>query len=222
MAAEHPLKILMAEDNTVNQMVAKRLISKLGYRIDVVSNGAEAIDYIKRYNYDLVLMDQHMPEMDGIAATEVIRKLGPIKPQIFALTASAFSDDRDRCLAAGMNGFLTKPISMKQLIEAFKSCPANEALREAYQKSWQINIDAVYEFYTANPDALPELIARSRAFMPGYMENLAASIVDGDVECIARAVAGVKACAADFHADLVVQSAALLDLSAQKVQYKRY
>jgi len=216
MASEHPLKILMAEDNTVNQMVAKRLISKLGYRIDVVSNGEEALDYIKKYNYDLVLMDQHMPEMDGIEATEEIRKFGPIKPQIFALTASAFSDDRDRCLAAGMNGFLTKPINMKQVIEAFKSCPANEALRAAYQKSWQINIDAVYDFFKANPDALPELIARSRAFMPGYMENLAAAIVDESPKSIGTGVSGVKACAADFHADLVIQSAALLDLSAQK------
>jgi len=216
MASEHPLKILMAEDNTVNQMVARRLISKLGYRIDVVSNGEEAIDYIKRYNYDLVLMDQHMPEMDGIEATKKIRKFGPIKPQIFALTASAFSDDRERCLAAGMNGFLTKPINMKQLIEAFKSCPANEALREAYQKSWQINVDAVYDFFKANPDVLPELITRSLAFVPGHMENLAAAIVDENTDRIGRAVSGVKACAADFHADLVIQSAALLDLSAQK------
>jgi len=113
----------MVEDNTVNQMVAKRLISKLGYRIDVVSSGEEAIEYIKRYDYDLVLMDQHMPEMEGIEATEEVHNFRPIKPQIFALTASAFSDYRDRCLAAGMNGFLTKSINMEQLIEAFKSCP---------------------------------------------------------------------------------------------------
>jgi len=221
--SSHSLPLILLVDDDKNILSAlKRVLHGLNAEIVSFTSANEALHYCHNHCPEIIVSDQHMPEMDGIAATEVIRKLGPIKPQIFALTASAFSDDRDRCLAAGMNGFLTKPISMKQLIEAFKSCPANEALREAYQKSWQINIDAVYEFYTANPDALPELIARSRAFMPGYMENLAASIVDGDVECIARAVAGVKACAADFHADLVVQSAALLDLSAQKVQYKRY
>ena len=136
MASQHPLKILMAEDDTGNQMVAKRPVSKLGYRIDVVSNGVVTISYVNKYDSDLVLMDQHMPVMDGIEASEEIRKFAPIKPRVFALTASAFSDDRDRCLAAGTNGFLTKPINMSHVIESFKSCPANEFLREVYRQSW--------------------------------------------------------------------------------------
>lgn len=74
MASEHPLKTLMAEDNSVNQMVAKRLISKLSYRINIASNGVEAIGFVKKYDYDLVLVDQYMPVMDGIESTQKIRQ----------------------------------------------------------------------------------------------------------------------------------------------------
>ncbi len=128
MAMEHPLKILMAEDNTVNQMVAKKLLAKLGYRVDIVANGLEAVDAVKTYEYDVVLMDQHMPELDGVEATRKIRQFAPAKLRIYALTASAFKEDRDRCFEAGMNGFLTKPININEIVTALSECAPNEKL----------------------------------------------------------------------------------------------
>ncbi len=132
MAIEHPLKILMAEDNTVNQMVAKKLLKKLGYRMDVVTNGFEAVDAVMNCQYDIVLMDQHMPEMDGVEATiEIRKKLGDDKiPRIYALTASAFKEDRDRCLNAGMDGFLTKPINLSDIVLSLNECGQNRDLKK--------------------------------------------------------------------------------------------
>ncbi len=116
------LKILMAEDNSINQIVARRLIEKVGFSIDIVSNGIEAVNAMKDFSYDIIFMDQHMPEMDGVQATKEIRSLNIKQPLIYALTASAFEEDRKRCLEAGMNGFLTKPIVIDQIVSAIKEC----------------------------------------------------------------------------------------------------
>ncbi|MEO0895818.1 MAG: response regulator [Bacteroidota bacterium] len=112
-----PLKILMAEDNMVNQMVATRMLAKLGYRIDVAGNGKEAIEALKRQHYDLVLMDIQMPEMDGMSATEHIRKNFPPadQPLIMAMTANAMVGDREKYLAVGMDAYISKPVSLENL-----------------------------------------------------------------------------------------------------------
>lgn len=113
------LRILLAEDNSVNQKVACLILEKLGYRADVVSNGLEAVNLVQTVPYDCVLMDVEMPEMDGITATEKIlaRDLTQA-PYIIGLTAYALSEDRDRCLQAGMQDFLTKPIRVEELERA--------------------------------------------------------------------------------------------------------
>ena len=110
-------RILLAEDNQINQQVSLRMLATLGFRIDIVSNGSQAIKAIQEHTYDLVLMDCQMPEMDGLAATAYIRKhLDPDHTiPIVALTANAFSEDRGRCLESGMNDFLAKPVSPAQL-----------------------------------------------------------------------------------------------------------
>ena len=114
-AAHHPLRILLAEDNPVNQLVASRICEKLGYRIDVVANGLEAQQALDRAPYDVVLMDMQMPEMDGLEATRKIVELLPAdrRPRIVAMTASAMESDRQLCLEAGMEDFLAKPVSIE-------------------------------------------------------------------------------------------------------------
>jgi CheY-like chemotaxis protein/HPt (histidine-containing phosphotransfer) domain-containing protein len=110
------LRILLAEDNAVNQKVAKLLLEQLGYRdVDAVGNGIEAIAALERQSYDLVLMDVQMPEMDGIDATRWIRGRWKRVPKIIALTAHALTGDRERFIQAGMDGYLAKPIQLTEL-----------------------------------------------------------------------------------------------------------
>ncbi|HUL09981.1 MAG TPA: response regulator [Candidatus Acidoferrum sp.] len=130
-----PLRILVVEDNQVNQLLATVLLSKAGHRIDIAANGLEALDAVGSRPYDLVLMDVQMPEMDGIEATKRIRAMaGPARNlPIIAMTANAMKGDRERLLAAGMNDYVSKPIDKGQLFLAIASCmgissaPASDA-----------------------------------------------------------------------------------------------
>jgi CheY-like chemotaxis protein len=115
-------RILLAEDNEVNQKVALRMLEKLGYDADLVANGIDVLKALEREAYDLILMDLHMPMMSGIEAAVEIRKRAIVKqPVIVALTASATSSDRDRCLRAGMDDYLSKPIQIDQLREKIRT-----------------------------------------------------------------------------------------------------
>ncbi len=120
MAARHPLRILLAEDNVVNQKLALRLLQQMGYRADLASNGIEAIECVERQTYDVVLMDVQMPEMDGLEASRPISGRWPAseRPRIVAMTANAMQGDREMCIAAGMDDYLTKPIRVEQLVAA--------------------------------------------------------------------------------------------------------
>ena len=109
------LRILLAEDNAINQMVALQMLKRLGYSADVAGNGLEVLQAIERQPYDVVLMDVQMPEMDGLVAAQEIRKLWPRGPRIIAITAYALKGDRERCLAAGMDDYISKPIVIEEL-----------------------------------------------------------------------------------------------------------
>ncbi|MDH5724686.1 MAG: response regulator, partial [Nitrospira sp.] len=114
--AQVDLRVLLAEDNIVNQKVAVRLFQRLGYRIDVVANGREVLEALSRIHYDVVFMDCQMPEMDGFEATHLIRERAQWdRVPIIAMTANAMQGDRERCLAAGMDDYVSKPISMDAL-----------------------------------------------------------------------------------------------------------
>ncbi len=125
MATHHPLRILLAEDNVVNQKLAMRLLQQMGYRADLASNGIEAIESIQRQVYDVVLMDVQMPEMDGLEASrKITAKWQPHeRPRIVAMTANAMQGDREECLAAGMDDYVTKPIRVDALVEALRQVP---------------------------------------------------------------------------------------------------
>ncbi|HSD59193.1 MAG TPA: response regulator, partial [Methanotrichaceae archaeon] len=116
-----PLRILLAEDNLSSQKVAQQMLRKLGYKADIVANGIEALHALDRQHYDVVLMDVRMPEMDGLEATRIIRQRWPNDgPKIIAITAYALEGDREKCLEAGMNDYIAKPIQKEDLARALR------------------------------------------------------------------------------------------------------
>ena len=122
LAERQPLKILLAEDNKINQKLALQLLKRMGYQADVVSDGLEAIEALQHQTYDVVLMDVQMPEMDGLTATEHICQQwsSEARPKIIALTANAMQGDREKCLAVGMDGYITKPIQVQELVRVLE------------------------------------------------------------------------------------------------------
>jgi len=132
-ATVRPLRILIAEDNDVNQKVARRLLERLGYDADVASNGREALERLEETTYDLVLMDVQMPEMDGLEASRAICARWPAgqRPRIVAMTAEAMQGDREKCLAAGMEDYLVKPVILDQLRKVLAKCPPRLLPEEA-------------------------------------------------------------------------------------------
>jgi CheY-like chemotaxis protein len=131
-----PLRVLVAEDNPVNQRVATLLLQRLGYRATTVGNGLEALTALELADYDVILMDVEMPEIDGCEATRRIRarRQAPARPWIIALTAGAMPEDRERALSAGMNDFLTKPVRTEALSAALARAHASRAALSVRKK----------------------------------------------------------------------------------------
>ncbi|MCD0489535.1 response regulator [Pedobacter sp. MC2016-14] len=116
-AIKYPLQILLVEDHPVNIKLATRILNKLGYEPDLAGNGLEAVEKFDQKTYDLILMDVLMPEMDGLEATQIIRKLAGHQPKIVAMTANVMSEDKNACFSAGMDDYLSKPINIASLLE---------------------------------------------------------------------------------------------------------
>ena len=167
MAQRHPLRILLAEDNMINQKVAVGILTKYGYRTDVAADGIEALDAINRQSYDLILMDVNMPNMDGLTATRTIRTAFPQaqQPYIIALTANAMREDQARCLNAGMNGYISKPIQVEELVEALERVPARPR-----------PVDAMVAATNGDRSLMPMALGGQ-----GYADNLLNEAVDPTV-----------------------------------------
>jgi CheY-like chemotaxis protein len=138
LPAAHPetevagaLRVLIADDNALNQNLLKRLVSKLGHNVDVVSNGREAVAAVAQQPYDALLMDVLMPEMDGLTAAEAICRRWPrgSRPRLIALTAMAGPGDRERCLKAGFDDYMSKPVHLDDLVEAFRAAAGYRTTR---------------------------------------------------------------------------------------------
>ena len=136
-ATRLPLKILIAEDNIVNQKVATQTLQRLGYRADVVSNGREALEAVARQHYDVVLMDMQMPVMDGLESSrQICQRWQPDRrPRLIALTANAMRGDRDACLEAGMDDYISKPIRLDELTEALQRSAPRRSQAELEQEA---------------------------------------------------------------------------------------
>lgn len=123
-ATREPVRILMAEDNAINQRVGKLILQRAGFAIDLVADGSEALEAHRANPYDLILMDCQMPTMDGFEACRHIREMDRPQPIIIAVTANALVGERDRCLKAGMDDYLSKPFQAEQLVAVVKKWAA--------------------------------------------------------------------------------------------------
>jgi CheY-like chemotaxis protein len=137
LGRQHPLRILVAEDNVINQKVVLHMLERLGYDADVVRNGLEAVEALKQQSYDVILMDIQMPEMDGAEATRYIRNQweAHAAPYIIALTANAITGDKEYYLTQGMDDYISKPVQLDNLVAALMKCAPKTGSSKLHQKS---------------------------------------------------------------------------------------
>ena len=221
--AKRKLRVLIAEDNEINQLVARRIFEKLGHKVKVVSNGREALSAVQVRPFDLVAMDVHMPEMDGLDATIAIRdlerKTGTHIP-IMAMTAHAMKGDRERCLAAGMDGYVSKPIRSLALAKAISEVislrrAGKEAARIVNQTDSAINEAALLEGVDGNRRLLRELVKLFLADYPLHLAQIKDALRDGDAEALATAAHTLKGAIGNFAAKKAVAAAQLMEVLAR-------
>jgi CheY-like chemotaxis protein len=196
-AATSSLRILLAEDNAMNQKVALRLLDRLGYGADVAANGLEALEALERQSYDVVLMDVQMPELDGLDASRRICERWPpeTRPRIIAMTANAMPEDREACLAAGMNDYVAKPIRAEELAHALKRVNPLRGTKNGGSDARDVSFDrAALESLTdlGGEEFLAEVIDTFLADAPPLLASLRRSLDDTDKEQLRRAAHTLK------------------------------
>ncbi len=226
------IRILLAEDNVVNQKVATHLLDRIGYRADIAANGLEVLEAVKRQSYDVVLMDVQMPEMDGLEATRRICQELPIekRPRIIAMTANAMQGDREKCLDAGMDDYITKPVRREELAAALSKCKplgenASVAVAEQQNRDVAANSDcevaaeplcpqseenSPIDFQILHnlreldddddPDFLGELIEIYLSDAPQHLETMKEAISLGDADSLKLASHTLKSSSANLGA----------------------
>ncbi len=234
MGKRHPLRILVAEDNSINQQLALLTLERLGYIADIAGNGLEALEAVHRQFYDTVLMDVQMPEMDGMEATKQIRRQIPPdrQPRIIAMTANALQGDREMCLNAGMDDYVSKPFKVKELLRALSQCPCRSKSEKA--EEFPQNADAPVTAQSAetaasvsecqpaelDPQALKNLKAmlgkKAAVMLPKLIDDFFRDAVrmqeearqameQGKTEDLRRAVHTLKSNAKNFGATVLAQ-----------------
>jgi PAS domain S-box-containing protein len=206
MADRWPLRILVVEDNAVNQQLALLLLEKLGYRADVAANGVEALEALDRQAYDLALMDVEMPEMDGLEATRRIHQRWPRerRPRIVAVTANAMEGERELCLQAGMDDYIAKPIRMEALTAA-----VGKAAKRAPAPPPVLDLSVVARLTASFSDreSVAGLIDTFLQHVPEQLRDLREGASRGDADVVRRTAHTLKSNAATFGAS------ALADMS---------
>jgi PAS domain S-box-containing protein len=217
-AAGSSLRILLAEDNVVNQKVALRLLERLGYTADVASNGLEAIEALERGTYDVVLMDVQMPQLDGLdAARRICERWPDTRPRIIAMTANALPEDREACFAAGMDDYVAKPIRPDVLAEALKRArPLARHATPSDTAERQIDGAALESLREVGGDAfVDEVIDTFLADVPTLLATLRHSLETGDAAEVRRAAHTLKSNGATLGATDFAEVCRILEQQAK-------
>jgi two-component system, sensor histidine kinase and response regulator len=217
------LNVLLAEDNAVNQLVATRIIEKLGHRVTVVANGRDAVAAVQNGKFDLVAMDVQMPEMDGLDATVAIRlweKTQGTHIPIVAMTAHAMKGDRERCLAAGMDGYTSKPIritDLEQVIRELMSTPGSvkKNVSQPRQAHGVIDHEALLAGVDGNRRLLCELVSVFLEDSPKQIAQIQEAIRRGDSKELARAAHTLKGSIGNFAAKRAFAAAQRLEATSR-------
>ncbi len=201
-----PLRILVAEDNPVNQHLVRRVLEKMGHTVEVAGSGVEALAALARGPFALVLMDVQMPEMDGLTATAAIRRqeaeAGSPRLPIIALTAHAMASDRDRCLAAGMDDYLTKPIQRAVLVAAIARAVAAHEPADA---------GAMLDEVRNNAARLGAMATAFREEVPTLLADVRAAVARRDAGALERAARSIKWVASSMGGDSALEAACRLE-----------
>jgi CheY-like chemotaxis protein len=235
LTVNQQLRLLVAEDNVVNQKVISHLLKRLGYRADLVKSGHEVLAALHDRVYDVVLMDVQMPEMDGLTATQQICKLWPIdRPRIIAVTANATQGDERECLEAGMDDYLSKPIDLDTLRQALSRCsirsvaersegiaPASTlpALSSDGATTQVINPQAIQTLCKMlGDDILGELIDSYREESPRFLRQMQTAIADQDSIALRMGAHTLKSSSATLGALTFAQSCKAIEMQAAQGQ----
>ncbi len=219
MGLRRPLRILLAEDNPVNQKLALRLLGRMGYRADMAANGIEALQSLRRQPYDVILMDVQMPEMDGLEATRALWREWPAeqRPRIIAMTANVMQEDREECLAAGMDDFIGKPIRVEELVAALNKSQPLPPLHTlpATPSSPPLDpsaIERLRELAGGEAAFMAEMIDTFLADAPGLLAQMRQSLEQRDAATFRRAAHTLKSNSRDFGATVLSEECQDLEM----------
>ncbi|HET6361756.1 MAG TPA: response regulator [Gemmatimonadota bacterium] len=216
-----PLRILIAEDNPINQNVAVRLLEKLGHSADIAANGQEALTRLEKQPYDVVLMDVQMPRMDGLEASREICARWPVnhRPRIIAMTAEAMEGDRQKCLAAGMEDYLVKPVTLDALRGALgKSHPVDRGIEESRPVDRGALDDAVLAQLREDLGGtapVDQIVAVFLEKTPGILAELRDAVTRGDLEAVRRSAHTIKGTSATLGARALAETCGRLEEHAR-------
>ncbi len=203
LAQKLPLRILVADDSVVNQKVARLLLERMGYRADLAANGLEVLEALQRQSYDLVLMDVQMPELDGLETTKKIVSETTVddRPRIIAVTAGAMRGDRERCLAAGMDDYVSKPVQALELQAALMragglNAPSREALQDQAERASKddtgINLGVLADLRRLRPQVISDLVDNFLSSAADRLEAIRAAVKADDRQALEQAAHSLK------------------------------
>ncbi len=224
-SARQPLRILLAEDNPVNQEIAVHLIERRGHSVIVAENGRQALEAIERHNFDLVLMDVQMPEMGGLEATRIIREKEKASGRhlpIIAMTAHAMQGDREQCIESGMDGYLAKPIDPKTFLQTVEGISEHSARSEPGDnnetKSAEGALDekALLTRFSGNRKLLRNIVKTFREDCPRMMNRIRNALTAHDAVALADAAHALKGSIGNFGDSAALETSREMERAARQ------